>query len=261
MPPRPSVALLVGVAMGTRGMNSAAGRRELVAELMAIQSAPDDAGAMVNSLERLCRAAVHNLAVVGVAVSLMSDASSVGVVAGADERSVRIDELQFSLGEGPSYDAFALRRPVLTADLQSHDGRKWPVYSAVAQEAGVRGVFAFPLHIGAAAFGVLNVYVDRAGPLEFQRMTMALTFAEVATEILLDGDTTPMTGRLHPGVETALSNRAEIYQAQGAVMVDLDVSLAEAMARMRAHAFANNQSLAELAGIIMTGKKVLGADD
>jgi len=182
-------------------------------------------------------------------------------VAGADKRSVDIDELQFTLGEGPSHDAFALRRPVLTADLHSRDGQRWPGYCVAAQEAGVHAVFAFPLHIGAAAFGVLNVYVGRAGPLAYQQLTMALTFAEIATEVLLNEESTVEDGRLHLGVETVLNYRAEVYQAQGAVMVELGVSLAEALVRMRAHAFANNQPLAELAGLIMSGHVQLGAED
>ena len=244
--------------MPKRSMNTGGGRRALVAELMAMQSVEGESIGMVVMLEHLCRAALYNLAVVGVAVSLMSDVGSAGVVAGADERSVSIDELQFTLGEGPSHDAFALRRPVLTADLQSNDGRKWPGYSAAAQDAGVHGVFAFPLHIGAAAFGVLNVYVDRAGPLEFQQLTMALTFAEIATEVLLNEDATTDDGRLHLGVETVLHYRAEIYQAQGAVMVELGVNLGEALVRMRAYAFANDHSLAELASGIMSGQIEIG---
>ncbi|MEO6470897.1 MAG: GAF and ANTAR domain-containing protein [Aeromicrobium sp.] len=247
--------------MTKRSMNTAAGRRAIVSKLMAIQSADGRAVDMVNLLERLCRAAVHNLDVLGVTVSLMSDAGSAGVVAGSDEHSFGLDELQFTFGEGPSHDAFAFRRPVLTADLQSREGDKWPGYSSVAQDGGVHAVFAFPLHIGAAAFGVLTVYVDRPGPLDYQQLTMALTFAEIATEVLLDDDSTTEDGKLHLGVETVLNYRAEIYQAQGAVMVDLGVSLAEALVRMRAHAFANNQSLADLAGDIMTGHVVLGIED
>lgn len=247
--------------MVKRSMNTAAGRRALVAEMMGLQSTEGSSVGMVTSLEHLCRAAVRNLGVFGVSVSLMSDGGSVGVVAGADERSISIDELQFTLGEGPSHDAFALRRPVLTADLQSREADRWPGYSAAAQEVGVRAVFAFPLHIGAATFGVLNVYVERPGPLNYQQLTMALTFAEIATEVLLDDETPSEDGRLHLGVETVLNYRAEIYQAQGAVMVELDVSLAEALVRMRAYAFANDQSLAVLASEIMSGHSEFGVEE
>lgn len=244
--------------MKKRSINTAVGRRALIAKLMAIQSVDGRPVDMIILLERLCRAAVHNLNVLGVAVSLMSDSGSGGVLAGWD-KGTSMDELQFTLGEGPSHDAFALSRPVLTTDLRSHDGAKWVGYSAAAQEAGVRAVFAFPLHIGAASFGVLTVYVERPGSLKSQQLTMALTFAEIATEFLLDEEIAAGEGRLHLGVETVLNYRAEIYQAQGAVMVDLDVSLTEALVRMRAHAYATDQSLAEIASNIMSGHLKLDA--
>lgn len=243
--------------MTKRNISTAAGRRALVAEMMALQSDPSAAISMVQRLEHLCHAAVHNLAVSGVSVCLMSDTGSAGVLAGSDRRSANLDELQFTVGEGPGLDAIALRRPVLTADLQSLEGRRWPGYSAAAQEAGVRGVFAFPLHIGAVAFGILSIYAADADSLDARQVTMALTFAEIATEVLLNEDATPDDGKLHLGVETVLLHRAEIYQAQGAVMVDLGVSLAEALTRMRAYAFANDLSLADLASAIMSGGLVL----
>ena len=237
--------------------NTADGRRALVAELMSREAQNGKPAEMVEQLERLCRAAVHNLGAVGVTVSLMSDSGSAGAVAGSDERSIRIDELQFTLGEGPSHDAFVRRRPVLTADLQSPDGQRWPGYGAAAQEAGVRGVFALPLNIGAAAFGVLNIYRSRPGPLLSQELAMAMTFAEMATEVLLNADGASQERDPNLGVETVLNYRAEIYQAQGAVMVQLGVTLAEALVRMRAHAFVHDVTLADLASGIMAGHIVL----
>ena len=232
-------------------------RRTVVGELMSAQTIADETVTTVLLLERLCRAAAQNLAAVGVVVGLMSEAGSVGVVASADDHSAEFDELQFTLGEGPSHDAFRLRRPVLIADLGSPEGEAWPIYRVSALEAGVSGVFAFPLHIGASAFGVFTIYISNAGPLDYQQLRMAITFAEIATEILLDADSTSSDGSLHPGVEAALSYRTEIYQAQGFVMVQLDISLTEALVRMRAHAFSHDQTLAELATLIMSGSVVL----
>lgn len=225
-------------------------RRALVGQLIAAQA--DGAVGTVPSLERLCRAAKKHLEVSGVAVSLMSETGSLGVVAGAEEHSVRVDELQFTSGEGPSHDAFELHRPVLASDLQSYEGERWPGYRAMAQDAGMRAVFAFPLQVGAAAFGVLTVYADHAGPLAREQLAIALTFAEVATAILLDDESMTPDGTLHPGVERVLGHRSEIYQAQGVVTVVLGVSLAEALARMRGYAYAHDQSLADVAAAIMT---------
>lgn len=239
------------------GAGDAVDRRVVVAELIAAQVIAGETITPMVLLERLCRAAAQNLAAVGVAVGLMSEAGSAGVVASANERSSLLDELQFTLGEGPSHDAFRMRRPVLIANLGSSEGEAWPAYSAGALEAGVSGVFAFPLHIGAAAFGIFTIYLTSAGPLDREQLAMALTFAESATEVLLDADSTSSDGSPHPAVETALGHRAEIYQAQGSVTVTLGISLAEALVRMRGHAFSHDQSLAELAALIISGDVVL----
>lgn len=232
-------------------------RHGAVAELMAAQATAGEDTTTVALLARLCRAAAQYTSALGAAVSLMSESGSVGVVASADQRSFVLDELQFALGEGPSHDAYTRRRPVLIADLQSSDGEAWPIYRGRAIEIGVNAVFAFPLHVGAATFGVLTIYTSGTPRLDAEQLKMALTFAETATEILMDGDPEPQDGSLHPGVEKALSNRTVIYQAQGSVMVQLGVSLSEALVRMRAHAFAHEQSLAELAALIMSGDVVL----
>lgn len=233
--------------------------RAVVAALMGAQAVAGGGTGIL--LTRLCEAAAQHLAVLGVAVGLMSDSASVGVVASADQRSADLDELQYTVGEGPSRDAFRMRRPVLVADLESSEGQAWPIYSGSALEAGVVGVFAFPLHVGAATLGTLTIYADAAGGLGHQQLRMALAFAELATEILLDGDPTPGDGSLHPGVERVLSYRAEVYQAQGVVTVQLGISLAEALVRIRAHAFLHGQTLSEVAALIMSGEVVLATGD
>ena len=85
-------------------------------------------------------------------------------------------------------------------------------------------------------------------------MSLALAFSVLATRTLL-GDRAP-GGPWRP----LLEDRDEIHQAQGMVMVDLGVGLAEAMVRMRAHAFARGVSLVELAREIVAGRALPPAD-
>ena len=216
-------------------------------------TAPDGHDGVADLLQQMCRTLTTDLAVMGVAVNLMSTAGSDGVVAASDDRSRDVDELQFATGEGPCHDAYAARRPVLTPDLRSVAHHRWPGYSSAAIESGVAGVFAFPLHVGAVVLGVLNVYTDQPGSLNQEQIASALTRAQLATEILLDGDLVSAGGRLDRDLSTVLDHRVEIYQAQGMVVVDLSVDLAEALARMRAHAFGNEMPLIDLARDIIAG--------
>jgi len=214
---------------------------------------------MVGVLRRLCGAAVKALAVSGAGVSVMTEAGGRGVAAASDAASEGIDELQFALGEGPCMAAFASRRPVLVADLEGGMAR-WPVYAPAAHNRGVRAAFAFPLQIGAARLGVLDLYREQAGSLSTEELTQALTFADVATTMLLDAQEKATPGAAAEGLDEALEYRFELHQAQGMVMVQLGVSLAAALALLRAYAYSHDRHLDEVARDVVARRLRLDKD-
>lgn len=224
-------------------------RKAAVADLIA--RSPGDSAGTVGLLRRVCGAAAQALSASGAGISLMTEQGVRGATAASDPLSERLEELQFVLGEGPCMEAFASRRPVLVPDLGELDGTsdaRWPFYRTAAHQDGLRAVFAFPLQIGASRLGVMDVFRDRAGPLSGAELADALAFADVAVDTLLDrqegaGD----TGGLSADDGDDSGYRAELFQAQGMVMVQLGVSLAEAMARIRAYAYAEDRRLAEVA--------------
>jgi hypothetical protein len=136
---------------------------------------------------------------------------------------------------------------VLTPDLAA-DAGQWPGYASTAIEAGVAGVFAFPLQVGALCLGVLDVYAARPGSLSDEHIAATLRCARRAIQILLDGA---------PGLGDEIDHRAEIYQAQGMVMAARGIDAVEALARMRAQAFAHDQQLYALALLILAGQHLL----
>jgi hypothetical protein len=111
----------------------------------------------------------------------------------------------------------------------------------------VRGVFAFPLQSGSVCLGALDVYQDQPGPLTGEALTLALLFADLALEILLDAQARTGADNLPEAVDDMVAPRMEVYQAQGMLVVDLGVSLDEAMSRLRAHAYTENRSLGDVA--------------
>ena len=88
-----------------------------------------------------------------------------------------------------------------------------------------------------------------------------MVYAEAATDHLID-QTFEVADPAHPHgfVAAEARIRTAVYQAQGMVMVDLGVSLAEALARLRATAFAEAVSLDELAADIVSGQRRLHRD-
>lgn len=209
--------------------------------------------------------AVDELLMSGAVVSLMATSAAppghYGAIAASSSGQARlVEELEFNLGEGPGSDAFLTSRPVLTPDLGRADGR-WPGYAPAACAAGTQAVFAFPMHVGAARFGVLSLHMSRPRSLTASEIATSLMVTELATEIVLDGF--PSVAERGPGQLPRLdvdSMRDQVYQAQGMVMVELGVSLPEALARLRAHAFASDQDLAELAADVLAGRVHLSSD-
>ncbi|MGH3678957.1 MAG: GAF and ANTAR domain-containing protein [Natronosporangium sp.] len=226
-------------------------RARVVALIAQQPASPGDDGGVMGGLRRLCAAAVQALSASGAAVSVMSEDGARGVMVASDPASERIEELQFVLGEGPGIDAFAGRRPVLVPDLAPDAMDRWPVYIPATRDLGVQAVFAFPLQVGAARLGVLNIY--RAGPglLTRGEFGHALMFAEVALTSLLDGQHKARSGTAADGLVGAVERRAELFLAQGMVMVQLGVGLAEALTRIRAHAYAQNRRLAEVTADVL----------
>lgn len=213
-------------------------------------------------LARVCRVASEDLALVGAAVTVMPHLEAHAVAAASSELTRRLEETQFGVGVGPTKDAFDTRRPVLVADLARHGLMRWPGWVPMALHAGVQAVYAFPLLIGASNFGVLTLYVgDAEALLDAQGLNAALVYSQIATEILLDGSGSGDRLHLHHDLEVVLDTHAYVYQAQGMLMVDLGIGLPEALARMRAHAWATGQDLTTLASEIVAGRTRLPRDD
>lgn len=242
-------------------MSAVDGRLAQVHALVAAEpQAPDDAPGTMGALRRLCSAAVQAIPASGVGLSVITDSGDRGVAAASDAASARIDELQYTLGEGPCLDAFTSRRPVLNSDLGVSGAARWPVYSPAALEKGVRAAFSFPLQIGAARLGVLDLYRNQPGSLSAGELAQALSFADVATTMLLDAQEKAPPGAAPEGLDEAMEYHFELFQAQGMVMVMLGITIIEALAVLRGYAYAHDRDLAAVARDVVTRRLRLDED-
>lgn len=213
-------------------------------------------------MQRMCRAAARELSASGVGVSVMSPQGAFTVLACSSPASETIEQLQFTLGEGPCLDAYAFGRPILTPDLTHAALRQWPGYAPAAMDLGVRAVFAFPLQMGAARLGALDLFRDETGSLPQATLHRALAYTEAAMKALLaaqqrsEADALSALGVL----ETAIEDSFLVYQAQGMVQVQLGVSLAEAMVRLRAHSYAQDRPLNDVAADVVARRIVFEPD-
>ncbi len=208
---------------------------------------PEDPGDVASMLERACMTAVDLLGVSGAGISLMADEGGHRFAAASDPSSRQLEELQFTFGEGPCIDAFTSGRPVLVPDLSDGHGRRWPMYVPAVRERGVRAIFAFPIQIGGSRLGVLDVFRDQPGSLTPEQLSQAVALTDVVLTMTLDGQRRAPAGSLPQGFDEAPGFRAEIAQAQGMIMVQLGISITEALVRLRAYAYAQGRSVSEVA--------------
>jgi hypothetical protein len=201
---------------------------------------------------RLCADCLSTLPVSGVGLALMTgDGPSGAVLAATDERARQLEELQFTLDEGPCLEASRTGSPALHPELTAAESMRWPRFGAAVVDAGVHAIFAFPLRVGAIRLGVLDLYRDTPGHLSILQLADALAYADAATVLLLylqdnagpDGEPTALTG--------PIDSRAEVHQATGMIAIQLGVNLTEALLRLRAHAYSSGQSVTDVAAEVV----------
>ncbi len=205
------------------------------------------------ALTALCNAALPTIPALAAGVTIMGPVGAATVGASSGDLAYELEELQVMYGEGPGVEAYETRRPVFEPDLDGGAAGRWPMYVQSASERGVVAVFAFPLQVGAAHLGVLDVYRAQSGLLSSESLALALTFAEVAVELLLDGQGDAQTGVDAGDLDGAIDHDAAVFQAQGMLMVDLGVSIRDAAARLRAFAFAQDRRIGDVARDVVGG--------
>jgi hypothetical protein len=203
--------------------------------------------------DRLVRMCARTLPLSGVGLALMTDDGPAGTVAATDATALELEDLQFSLGEGPCVDASRSGRPVLQPDLARTGPQRWPGFTAGAAAAGLGAVFAFPLRVGGIRLGVLDLYRTTTGALTEDELACALSFADAATAVLLHLQS--HAAGLEPplGSLTVLDDRAEVHQATGVVSVQAAVPLQEALLLLRARAYAEQRPIGSLAHDVLGG--------
>ncbi|MFI7408391.1 GAF and ANTAR domain-containing protein [Streptomyces sp. NPDC049627] len=190
---------------------------------------------------RLCDVAVELLPVTGASVSLHSDGMPVQLGA-SSAQAAYVTELQATLGDGPCQSAAESGVPVLACDLTTgRDVLRWPVFAQQATAAGVRAVYSMPLGTESVCVGTLDLYRDIPGDLTDRELRTARLMAGMMTVALMALPRAEEPG--DPEDEGWLSGLAtdqdQVYQAAGMLMAQLGIGTDEALARLRAHAFAH----------------------
>lgn len=195
-----------------------------------------------NWTEALCVAAVALLpSVRGVAVSAFADQLPCPMGA-SDRRTSRMEALQQILGEGPAVTAQLDRRPV-TARMGHANTADWLGWAEAVRGSGVRAVWSFAHRwpgIGCAAVTFYRA-TDADAPGERAEAQALSWLAGRALQLDLERDNSAGLDALHA-----------IHVAAGVLAERLGLSAADALARIRAHAFVNDLDLVDVAAWVVS---------
>jgi hypothetical protein len=194
----------------------------------------------------------------GVGVMLMSGDIPRGSLCSSDAVSELIEDLQYTLGEGPCVDAYRHDTVVSEPDLADPQTGRWSAFTPPVLQAGARAVFGFPLRVGTVRLGALNLYRDRPGGLSADQHADALVLADVTARWVLDAQAGAPSGVVAEQLEAGADFHFAVHNAAGIVSVQEDISVTEALIRLRAFAYGNDRPLADVAQDIIARRLRLG---
>ena len=113
-------------------------------------------------------------------------------------------------------------------------------------------VFGFPMRVGTVRLGALNLYRDWSGSLTDDQHADALVLADLAARWVLEAQAGAPPDAVAQELEIGADFHFAVHNAAGIVSVQQDISVTEALIRLRAYAFSHDRLLAEVAADVVT---------
>jgi hypothetical protein len=200
---------------------------------------------------RLCRASVEILDADGGAITLAYTKPERLTLCATDSGATTLEDLQDVLGEGPGPDAYTSGEAVIAVLDGTDPAQRWLMLTEAARAAlGFEvTLYALPIRPEQDVLGVLTLYQATQRPLA--RETSAALFLADALGAALLRDPDSQAELSPPG---PWASRARIHQATGIVIAQLKVGPDDALALLRAHAFAHNATLEMIAAEVIEGR-------
>ncbi|PPG83269.1 transcriptional regulator [Rathayibacter rathayi] len=202
-------------------------------------------GSVTNS-DALCAPYLSEYPIDGVAISTLGRPFGGETVAASDSTASRLDEIQIDLGEGPCWEAIRAAGPISVPNTSTEE--RWPLFTEAVGSTTARAVFAFPLSIAGLSIGAVDLYCRRPASLsdsllgEINASTTAtalLVLAAVLRDNEVEESTNPRSRRV-------------VHQATGMIIARYGSTADEALLLLRAHAFAQQRPVLEIATDIVS---------
>lgn len=203
-------------------------------------------------IAEFCRVGVERTAVDAITVTYADAFGGLELLLATDDVAEQVAQVEFAIGEGPSFDAVSSGHVTLVDDLRGPVAtHRWPLFATEAVHAGVRALWAYPVKAPNGPLGTVGLYRRRPGRLTSDQHRQAEAITELIGLALVE----PASGA---SIGSGL--RMDVHRAAGMVMVQADLGIQDALVLLRSTAFAEDTRVTDLAGDIISGRRRLGKE-
>jgi hypothetical protein len=237
------------------------------------ESAGDGTDSLFAGAGAICHAATRQAGADGAALAVLTRSSrSRELVYATDTIARQLDELQYTIGEGPCFDAYLYDSPQVYPELGNvAQTSRWPTFAADATRLGVHALFALPIPDGRRPVGVLELYRCTPGSLGAAEYASAAACAAAIARRLASNwdehvrhfgsaekaiDAAATSGAAFGGPANVFT-RTQIHVAGGMVAIQLGVNADEGVDRLRAYAYACARPVSSVAADIIARRLTL----
>ena len=171
-------------------------------------------------------------------------------IANSDEAAARMDEIQYSCGEGPCQDCVVTGQPIDVPDLLNDP--RYPRYRKAMADTGIRSIFAAPIPLPSAsrASAALNCYSSEPGfPPSLQARAEELASLAARSVVLAVRFANEMDRATD--LAAAMESRTAIDLAAGVIMAQSGCSQEKAIHVLKTASMNRNVKLRDVATSIL----------
>lgn len=197
--------------------------------------------ALAEMLRRVAEFAVRAIPGADGAGLTIMDNGTPGTVVVTDPFVERVDEIQYSLGEGPCLSAAAERRAVRSGSLG--DDRSWPRFGQRVARMGVHSALSMPLVAADEVVGAINIYARAHEAFDERAEVLAQLYAVAAAVSVQTAEALAQARALAEQLENALGSHAVVDQAIGVLISRTGCTHEQAFEKLRAVSQTQNKRL------------------
>lgn len=191
----------------------------------------------------LVRACAKVMGVAGAGISVFAEDFRVSLGA-SNLDAANAEQLQFTLGEGPCLYAYRNDEPFRGDEARIR--HKWPLfYDELVSRTPYRSIVSMPFRLSRSTGGAVDLYQhEPAGmdTLSFDDLAVVVgcIVSALRWQTAPEADNLPSPGWLHG---PTAQRRTSTWIAIGMLNYEYDLSARDALARLRAYAYAHDQAL------------------